>query len=231
MFIGHLAPALAVAAVERRPRLGPLVLAALLPDIALWLLVLAGVERIGITPGLSAVSPFDFWDVRWSHSLVGTLGWAAGFAIAVKLLTRDARAAWLAAMVVASHWVLDLVVHLPDLTVAGAGQRLGWGLWAHPYLSMPLELLLAFAAFAFYLDSTRAADWRGRWAPAVFAGAAVVLQLGQWLARAPAETMLDVPRSVPLAALATIAIVVVPGWWTGDLRVPRRGRPGLRVTG
>lgn len=231
MFIGHLAPALAVAAVTRRPRLGPLALAAFLPDIALWLLVLAGVEHVGISPGLSVVSPLDFWDVRWSHSLLGTLGWAAAFTVAVRLITRDARAAWIGGAVVASHWPLDLVVHIPDLTIAGIGVRHGWGLWDHPYLAMPGELLLAALAGTLFLERTRAVDWRGRWAPAALAAAAVALQALQWMSRHPKEAMLAVPSAVPLSGLAAIVIVVVLAWWTGDFRTARRTRPALHVVG
>ncbi|MBV8784903.1 MAG: hypothetical protein JOZ67_12005, partial [Gammaproteobacteria bacterium] len=48
MFAGHMGAALALARAERRLNLGWLVLAALLLDVVLWLLVLAGVERVSI---------------------------------------------------------------------------------------------------------------------------------------------------------------------------------------
>jgi len=218
MFIGHYAPALAVAGLVRRPRLGPLFLAAQFADIVLFLLVLVGIEHVGIAPGLTVMSPLDFWDVRWSHSLVGMLGCAAAFTIAVKLLTRDARAAWIAGGMVASHWFLDLVVHPPDLTWAGVGTRYGWGLWDYPVIEMPLELLATFLAFAFYLARTRADDWRGRAAPVLLAVVAVALQLRLWLAPQPVAAAFRAPDALAISGLAMLTAVTVVAWWTGDLR-------------
>ena len=218
MFIGHYAPALIVAALVRRPRLGPLFLAAQLVDFAMFLLVLVGVEHIGIQPGLTVMVPLDLWDVRWTHSLIGTLGWAAGYVVVVKLVTRDVRASWIGGAVVASHWLLDLVVHAPDLTIAGGATRHGWGLWNHPYVAMPLELLIGFLAFAFYLDRTRAADWRGRAAPVLLAVAMLGVQLYQWLAPRPDVALFRAPPSLSLSVLAVMTILTVLAWWTGDLR-------------
>jgi hypothetical protein len=218
MFIGHYAPALVVAALVRRPRLGPLFLAAQLVDFAMFVLVLAGVEHIGIQPGRTVMVPLDLWDVRWTHSLIGTLGWAAGFVIVIKLVTRDARAAWIGGAVVASHWLLDLVVHAPDLTVAGGGTRYGWALWNHPYVAMPLELLIGFLALTYYLNATRAVDWRGRAAPVVLAAAMLGVQLYQWLAPQPDVALYRAPASLSLSVLAVMTILTVLAWWTGDLR-------------
>lgn len=218
MFIGHYAPALVAAALPRAPRLGPLVLAAMLVDFVLFVFVLLGVEHLSIQPGLTAMSPYDLWDVRWSHSLWGTLGWAAGFAVAVKFVTRDARAGWIGAAVVVSHWLLDLVVHPPDLTLIGTGPRYGWGLWDHPLVAMPLELLLAFTAFAFYVNRTRAVDWRGRWTTASFAGVAVAFQLAIWLGPKPSVAVFRPPASLSINALAVLTIITVLAWWAGDLR-------------
>jgi hypothetical protein len=218
MFIGHYAVALAVAALVRRPRLGPLALAAQLPDVALFLLAAAGIEKLGVTPGLTAVSALDLWDTRWTHSLLGTLGWAAGFSAAVKWWTRDARAAWIGGGVVASHWFLDLVVHPPDLTLVGAGVRHGWGLYDHPLAAMPLELMIAFVAFVFYLDRTRATDWRGRATPVLFAIAAIGFQLWDWLQPEPAVQLLRLPAGEALRHVAVLAILSVLAWWVGDTR-------------
>lgn len=218
MFIGHYAVALAIAALPRAPRLGPLFLAAQFVDFVLFLLVLAGIEHIGIAPGITAMVPLDLWDVRWSHSLVGMLGWAAVFTLVVKLVTRDARMAWIAGAVVLSHWVLDLVVHAPDLTIAGVGVRHGWGLWNHPYIAMPLELLITFLGFAFYLDRTRARDWRGRAAPVVLGATMLAVQLYQWLAPQPTVQLYRAPTSVSTSVLAVLTIFTVLAWWTGDLR-------------
>ena len=42
---------------------------------------------------------------------------------------------------VASHWLLDLVVHVPDLPLVGNDSpKLGLGLWRHFELSVALEL-------------------------------------------------------------------------------------------
>ncbi|HEX8553125.1 MAG TPA: hypothetical protein VF695_00320 [Sphingomonas sp.] len=221
MLIGHFAPALVAAALPRAPRLGPLVLATMLVDFALFALILLDVEHWSIQPGLTRMSPYDLWDVGWSHSLVGTLGWAAGFAVAVKLLTRDARAAWIGAGVVVSHWLLDLVVHPPDLTILGTGVRHGWGLWDHPYIAMPLELLLAFTAFAFFVNRTRAIDWRGRWATGLLAGVVLAFQLAAWVGRQPVAPVFRPSASVPVTVLAAMTIITVLAWWVGDLREKR----------
>jgi hypothetical protein len=222
MFIGHYAPALLAATLPRAPRLGPLFLAAQLVDFALFLLIWFEVEHIGFSPGLTAVSGYDLWDVRWSHSLLGSLGWSAGMVVAVKLLTRDARAAWIAGAVAASHWFLDFVVHPPDLTLLGAGPRFGWALWDQPYIAMPLELLIAFTAFAWYWNRTRATDWRGRWSTIALAVTAVAFQLAMWLLPQPTEPVFQIAPEAALAPLAALTIVTVLAWWTGDTRVPRR---------
>lgn len=218
MFIGHYAPALVVTGLSRQMRLGPLVLAAMFVEYALFALLLLDVEHLSIQPGLTAMSPYDLWDVGWSHSLVGTLGWAAAFALIVKLVTRSAGAAWAGAAVVVSHWLLDLVVHPPDLTIWGVGVRHGWALWDHPYVAMPLELLLAFTAFAFFVNRTRAVDWRGRVATWLLAGTALAMQLEVWLQPQPAAPVFRPGPSLSITALAALTIVTVLAWWVGDLR-------------
>ena len=61
MFIGHWAPALAVAAKRRSPGLGTLFIAAQLVDWAFFIFVLIGVEHMRLTPGISAMSPLDLY--------------------------------------------------------------------------------------------------------------------------------------------------------------------------
>src|SRR3546814_1989080 len=62
----------------------------------------------------------------------------------------------LAGLVVLSHWLLDLIVHIPDLTLFGAPPKLGLGLWNHPLIEMPLEIALTGGALLYYAARTRA---------------------------------------------------------------------------
>jgi hypothetical protein len=49
-----------------------------------------------------------------------------------------------------SHWLLDLVVHVPDLPLYDDSAKVGLGLWRHVALSFPLELiLLGLGAFLY----------------------------------------------------------------------------------
>jgi hypothetical protein len=63
-------------------------------------------------------------------------------------------------LVVFSHWVLDLIVHRPDLPLlpGGAGNlpRLGFGLWRHPLAAMIVELALVVAGAFLYWRAARA---------------------------------------------------------------------------
>ena len=81
---------------------------------------------------------------------------------------------------------LDLLVHRPDLTLAGDPPKLGLGLWNIPLLEMPLEIALTLgatvAAFAAPRDDRRLR----RWAAGAYAAAAllcfVVVALGTYVA-------------------------------------------------
>lgn len=222
MFVGHLAPALLAATLPRAPRLWALVLAAQAADIAFALLALAGVERYAIRPGLTPVSPLDLYLVPLSHSLLGSLGLAGLAMVLVRLATRDRRAAWITGLVAACHWPLDWLVHLPDLTVAGAsgGGLHGLGLWNRPLVALPLELGLFGGAAVAYANGTRATNWHGDLALAWFAGAAVSIQLALWIGQ-PHVAADPAPASLAWSALALDVALAVFAWWC-DLTRARR---------
>ena len=109
MFIGHFAPAFAAAAVTpARPRLGLYFLAAQLVDWAFFAFVLVGIEDMRIVPGITAMNPMDLYHMPYTHSLLGSAGFAIGFAVLVWLFTRDRLASVLSGCVVlsapTSHW-------------------------------------------------------------------------------------------------------------------------------
>jgi hypothetical protein len=156
VFIGHFAPAFIAAAVgPRSPKLGTLFVAAQLVDWAFFTLALVGVERMRIDPSASVMVPFDLYHMPFTHSLAGTLVFAAIFAAIVTFWQRNAVGGLLAGLVVLSHWLLDWLVHVPDLTIAGQPPRYGLGLWDYPWIAMPLELALIGGAFVFYFRRTR----------------------------------------------------------------------------
>ena len=156
MFIGHFAPAFAAAAITpAKPRLGLYFIAAQLVDWAFFAFVLIGVEDMRIVPGITAMNPMDLYHMPFTHSLLGSAGFAVGFALLVLIVTRDRLTSLLAGAVVLSHWLLDLLVHRPDLTLTGDSPKFGLGLWNVPLVEMPLELALTFGAMALFIARTR----------------------------------------------------------------------------
>jgi hypothetical protein len=218
MFIGHWAPALAAAAASKRePRLGALFIAAQLVDWAFFGFLLTGTEHMRVVPGITAMNPMDLYDMPWTHSLAGSAAWAAGFGALVLLWRRDLGFALLASAVVMSHWLLDLLVHRPDLTLAGTPPRLGLGLWNHPWIEIPLELGLTFGALWFYLARTR-----GPALPAIVLGVVLAgLQAFNWFAPEPIAVT---PATSHLAFFA-YGLATLSAWWLGKTRrrVPARG--------
>lgn len=219
MFIGHFAPALVAAAQPRQAGLGTLFVAAQLVDIGFATLLLTGGEAMRIVPGFTAMNPMDLYHMPYTHSLLGASLFALLFGAGVLALTRRRAAALGAALVVVSHWFIDWLVHVPDLTLAGAPPKLGLGLWNHPAAAITLELGLIGAAFAYYGVRTRGgAAWR-LWA---LAAVLLAVQLFNWFG--PQEQSYSI--SVPLTMLAAYAALAAIASWAGARRTPDpRGIP------
>ncbi|UYH55705.1 hypothetical protein N6L26_03860 [Qipengyuania sp. SS22] len=156
MFIGHFAPAfLARGVAEDAPKLGVLFIAAQLVDWAFFTFAIFDVEQLRIVPGITAMNPLDLVFTPYSHSLLATAGWALVFGLIVGVILRSVVAAAWGAIVVLSHWLLDLLVHRPDLTIAGGEDKYGLGLWNTPSIEMPLEIGLVLLAYWFYISRTK----------------------------------------------------------------------------
>jgi len=165
MFVGHFAVALAAKRLAPRVSLGTLFLAAQFIDLLWPTLLLLGVERVRIAPGITAMTPLDFVHYPVSHSLLAVLGWAGLFAVAHFALHRRRRDAIVLGLVVVSHWLLDVLVHRPDLPLyPGDSPLLGIGLWQSVPGTLAVELALFAGAVWVYLHATRAVDATGRWA-------------------------------------------------------------------
>jgi hypothetical protein len=137
-----------------------LVAGAYLADLLWPVFLLAGIERVRIVPGLMRLSSLDFVAYPWSHSLVMLVAWGALAGGLYARIARDARGGVVVSLAVVSHWVLDLIVHRPDLPIVPGGARFGFGLWNVPAATIPLESLVFVTGVILYLRATRA---RGLW--------------------------------------------------------------------
>lgn len=221
MYIGHFAPALAAGALSPdAPRLGTLFVAAQIVDLAFFALLMLGVEDMRVVPGITVMNPLDLYHMPYTHSLVAATLWGLACGATIwRFVGRRAAGAW-AAMVVISHWFIDLIVHRPDLTLAGSPPKLGLGLWNYPLVEMPLELGLVGLAFWFYLRRTHGPLGP----PLILLGMMLLFQAINWFGPQPAEYSL----TLPLTALASYAVLIALARWVGSTRRHRRA-PGLAM--
>ena len=221
MFIGHFAPAFVAATLTpERPRLGVMFVAAQLVDWAFFTFALFGVEAMRIDPAASVMVPYDLYHMPYTHSLLGTGIFAAAFMGVVALHRRDLQLGVLAGVVVLSHWLLDFLVHVPDLTISGTEPKFGLGLWNVPWVAIPLELGSVAAGFAFYMRRTRGPAGP----PIVLIAAMLLFQLVNWLAPHPAAA----GPFLYLQALLAFAVLTALAVWTGKNRWFRK-RGGLAL--
>ena len=155
MFIGHYGPAVWDTQRGKGEVLVPLwvgFLAVQFIDIIFGVLAILGVE--GETRMIDGIPLFT---IPYSHSLITALGWAALGGLLFKLFRPKAgkKGFWVVFGLVFSHWILDLIVHRPDLPIwPGGTVELGFGLWNLPVLSFALEVGLLLAAFIYWMRIT-----------------------------------------------------------------------------
>jgi hypothetical protein len=179
MFIGHFGVAFGAKRAAPSVSLGVLFAASELADLIWPTLVLLGIERVDVRPGVTVVTPLDFVSYPYSHSLAALCVWAIAAAAAYLVLRRsraDSRAASLkpqasrrklqpaaiVALLVVSHWVLDVATHRPDMPlVPGGSIRLGLGLWNSLWGTLVVEAAMFAGGLAIYLRSTTARSRAG----------------------------------------------------------------------
>jgi membrane-bound metal-dependent hydrolase YbcI (DUF457 family) len=208
LFIGHYAVALAAKRAAPRTSLATLFAAAQLIDLAWPLLLLAGLERVRIAPGITAFTPLDFESYPWTHSLLMVAVWAAAFALVYRSRTGYARGALVLGALVLSHWLLDLLTHRPDLPLApGGALRVGLGLWSSVPGTLAVELTLFAAGVAAYATGTRARDRRGAAALWSLVGFLVAVHLANAFGPPPPS-----PRAVAFGSLAIWLFLPWAAW-------------------
>ncbi len=172
MYAGHFAAALALKGrVPKAPTWGLLLGVGIL-DILFGPFVLAGIEQVSLTPGISPGFSLDHID--WSHSLVMSLVWSALFG--ALFLRRGRPVAAVMALAVFSHFALDIVMHPPDLALwPCSSTHLGFGLWrALPVGWWFAELAAVAVGCQYYWRRSRTdRSFGGR----AFAAVAVILVL------------------------------------------------------
>ena len=150
MFVGHYGVAFAVKTPRNKIPLWVLFVAVQLLDFLWAPFVLLGIEKVRFVPGITATNALDLYYMPYTHSLIGALFWSAvAFAI-YKIGWRNIAsnsAALLVGFAVFSHWLLDLIVHRPDLAIYDDTIKVGFGLWNYRGIEFVLEIgILVFGA-------------------------------------------------------------------------------------
>jgi hypothetical protein len=199
MFVGHYGVSFAARRIDERIPLWVLFVAVQLLDVLWAPLVLLGIEKVRIVPGATASNPLDLYYMPYTHSLVAAVAWScvAGIIYQVVALPAQRRASIVVALAVFSHWVLDFLVHRPDLPVFGNAAKVGLGLWNAPTLALGLEIALLFGGIALWGRRSRGSFLQ----TLVFGALMVAIQCYVFFGPPPASD-----RSAAVTALVAYAL-------------------------
>ena len=215
MFVGHYGPSFAIKTLRPAIPLWLLFIAVQLVDVAWAVLILFGVEKVRIVPGITASNPLDLYYMPYTHSLVASILWSIAAAIFVWLLPRMATrtaAVWVGAAVF-SHWVLDLVVHRPDLPLYDDTMKVGLGLWNYPTVALALEGALLFGGMILYLRATKPINSIGRVGLPVLGVAMLAIQSYIFFGPPPPS-----PAAAAITALVSYVVFAALAEWLARQR-------------
>lgn len=204
MFIGHYAPAFIGKRIARTVPLWVLFAAVQLVDIAWGVFIATGIEHVRIIEGFTASNSLDLYHMPWTHSLAMVLVWSLGAGLLWSLIARKEKrlGGLVVGAAVFSHWLTDLIVHVPDLLLyPGSDIKFGFGLWNDFPLAMGLELAIFLGSLAVYLTGTRARGPFGRIWPLI----ATVLMLGLFYL----GMTMPPPDDIAVAGYSAVAMYLV----------------------
>lgn len=156
MIAGHIGVAAAAKSFDRKLPIWALLIATFFIDIVFAVLWLLGRESMEAREGTDGGYGNLAFSIDYSHSYVGAILLAFVFWI-ISARWFGARGGFILGAVVFSHWMLDLIVHRPDmpLMLGNMGQLpyVGLGLWDAPWVAMIFEALLVIGGVIIYWRS------------------------------------------------------------------------------
>ena len=207
MGIGHAAVALSASRAVPRINVGLLIFAAFLSDFLLGIFGAFGLESAHI-PADYAARHYLTFTFPYSHGLAALVLWSIIFGALFCWVDpkNRSRAFCILAALVLSHFVLDALVHVPELPLLGEDSpKLGLALWNHMPLELTLETVMALVGLVLYwtLGSTTKV---GRWGMAIFVILLTALTWTQlWSVTPPSNSQL-----IPSWIILPILLSAIP---------------------
>ena len=206
MFVGHYGVAFAVKTPRNKIPLWVLFVAVQLLDFLWAPFVLLGIEKMRFVPGITATNALDLYYMPYTHSLIGALFWSAVAFVIYKIGWHNIAsnsAALLVGFAVFSHWLLDLMVHRPDLAIYDDTIKIGFGLWNHRAIEFVLEIAILLFGAVLYLKRNNAIA--RRIGVIIFVAALVLIQTSNTFVRRPPNS----DRAFAITALVFYTVFAV----------------------
>ena len=224
MFIGHFAIGMAAKKIEPAVSLGTLFLSAQFLDLLWPTLLLLDFEHVSIEPGVSKVTPLAFTDYPISHSLLAVVGWSLLFGLVYYFITNNKRASIVVGCLVLSHWVLDAIVHIPDLPLyPGQSPKVGLGLWNSVLLTILIEGAIFVMGVILYINTKKRQGQKLNtmfWSLIVFL---IIIHIINFIGPPP-------PSVAAIAWAGHLQWLFIPWAWLAD-RYPKLNPQQLTING
>lgn len=150
MLIGHFSVAYFVKKKQAGIPLWVLFISVFLLDFIGAIFFLCRIESATITSTLET-NPFlqIKYNILYSHSLIGAIIISI-ICFIIFWVIKKRTWAWILSLGIISHWILDLIVHLPDLSILFHSRyTFGFGLYRHLFLTYILEIVLLLSGLLF----------------------------------------------------------------------------------
>jgi hypothetical protein len=162
MFVGHFAVGVATKKLAPAMPIWILFLAPQFMDVLFVPLVFIGLESFEFGPyGHLTLN------VLYSHSLLGALAIAAVAYWIGNRFWKSSRGGIVLASLSLSHWILDVMMHRPDMAILpgnlGDFPMLGFSLWNFEFASLATEVAMAVIAVILYFLWARKEQKDARW--------------------------------------------------------------------
>jgi hypothetical protein len=206
MFTGHYSFSFAGKRADQRIPLWLLFIAVQFIDVLWSIFVLLGIEKVRIVPGITASNALDLYYMPYTHSLAGVLCWSVLAYVVCQIVPslRGVRTGLILAAAVFSHWILDLIVHRPDLALYDSVGKMGFGLWNYRGAAFALEMAVLFGGAAMLY---RTARHRVRLVGFVIFLAAFQM-FGTFLMAPPPSD-----HAAAMTALSAYVVLAAIAWW------------------